>query len=222
MPSVQQFWMSQWTPAAGGGPSVVQATGNSAGSALNVVKAFGSNVVAGNKLIVCVQTYSQAINATGVADTQLNTWTKVAEAAAISPGGGSLAVWIATAGSSAADVVTYTGTGGSNYFEMAIFEVSSSAVFDAASAGNSGTSTTPTTGNVVTTGTDLVIAMACQATTTMTFTEPTGYTLAYENEDGDNFLASNFAYKTGVTGTVNPQFTLGQSAGWAALGVGFK
>src|SRR5262245_61471893 len=123
-------------PAAGGGPSFVQGTGNSGASVTSLAKAFASNVVSGNKLVCLVQTYSQAMNATGVTDSQGNTYTKQAEAAAISPGGGSLAIFDATAGSSGANTVTYTGTGGSNFFEIAICELNS-ATFDVASAGNS-------------------------------------------------------------------------------------
>lgn len=207
----------------GSGPSVVQATGNSTASDLTVIKAFAGNVVSGNKLIVAVMTYSQAINATGVTDSQLNSYSQVAHVDANSPGGGSMGIYLATAGSSAADIVTYTGTGGTNYFVMGIFEVSASAAFDAASTGSSGTSTAPDTGNIVTSATDLIIAMACQANTTMTFTEPTGYSLAYEQEDGDNFMAGSVAYKTGVaSGTINPVFTLGSSATWGGFGGGFK
>lgn len=226
-PSQIQLLLNSYVAGAGGGgggPSIVQNGGGaSVESQPSATKAFPSNVVSGNKLVIGVMAYSQAINATGVTDTQGNTYTKIAEAVSISPGGGSVAFFMATAGSSGANTVTYTGTGGNNYFVMGILELSSGALFDAASAGDSGTSTTPDTGAITTTSTDIIFGMICQATTTMTITEPSGYTLIYEQEDGDTFMAGSLAYKVSVaSGSINPSWTLGSSAGWAGFGIGLK
>src|SRR6266542_6876896 len=103
-------------------PSLVQSAGSTrSGSGTTHTQAFGSNVVAGNLLVVCAATWNRDCGTGSVTDSEGNTYTRqVSEATS---GFITSAIYTATAGSSGACTVTLTPSA-ATWMALAIAEVS--------------------------------------------------------------------------------------------------
>lgn len=188
------------------------------------VLAFPSNVTAGNLLVVMAHSYNQGIYPT-VTDSQGNTYTTQVQD---SDADGFIRSNIntATAGSSAANTVTVTVTGGSNdsRIGIVIYEYSGTdgSFLTASNKGNSSTaSITSTTFRT----SEPIAVFVCQITTTTTgWVAATGFTSQFgaTNTTGTNaptkFDEQVASWGGGAT-TIST--TLGASERWVIIVLGF-
>jgi len=141
-------------------PTVVSSTSLSA--TISIV--FGSNVTAGNHIVVMTRV-AQAANASTldptISDTQTNTYSSTpdVQTGALTTDDAGWDVFIASVGSSAACTVTATWSGSVQRREIHAFEVSGLSGNVRNTNTNSGTSTSPTTGTVSATIDDFMLGM---------------------------------------------------------------
>jgi hypothetical protein len=135
------------------------------GDPSGTTKAYTSNVVSGNALIVIVQ-HSYAGCPPSVSDTQSNTYTKVVDR--LGSGGRFLSVFLAIAGSSAANTVTPTFACGTMYRSyITEYTNIASGSYDVSAGLTNSTANNVTGGSVTTTANDdLVLSIFVQNTTT--------------------------------------------------------
>lgn len=113
--------------------------------------AYGSNVTSGNTLILGLFAWYTAFAPTSVTDTQGNTWTKTTIGASNVFITGTTQIWTAVAGSSGANTVTITASGGAATYGSFLIEVTGLATnpYDTYSATVSNTSS-PVSGTSIT------------------------------------------------------------------------
>jgi hypothetical protein len=162
--------------------SVVQHTSANASSGLTLGKAFTSNVVAGNLLVVVGNTTSASTTMNTPTDTLLTVYN---QAVLESPGSnGQVAIWYGKALSSGANTVTL-GITVSHHIYLAIYEIHSTlgifaantAPLDKTLTGNQTTTTAASVGPTATTtvANEYVIAAFCQNNAASTWTVGAGY-----------------------------------------------
>jgi hypothetical protein len=204
----------------------VQQTGiSSTGAVSSQPKAFTSNVTSGNVLIVNASGFI-VTGSTGptltATDTQGNTYTIDESASFLISGSTSVtnAIFRTTASSTGANTVTVaSSTGAFISFDLSEYNVSSGTfTVDATSSGN-GTSSTPQTGSLILSGTDLVVAGFYPNSNLLTYTAGTGFTLGYTNNSPGTAFISEYALS--VTGTITPFCTMNGSPQWNAVSVAY-
>lgn len=208
--------------------TLVQSAEGLADSATSVALAYGSNVTAGNRLIVIVSRFTVATTDPFVA----GDLTKTAGTATIGTVALDAEDTNSTDASNQVNVgifsVAVTGTGSltlgvagntGNYWWINVTEWSGLA--DAAaedSAVATGTSTAASSGDATTAGAGLFIAaVASNAPEAVTLTKDAAFTDLHEEEDGSAHAVGASAYRIVASGTTDAgTFTLGASHEWAA------
>jgi hypothetical protein len=209
----------------------IQSTGvQSSGAVTSQGKAFTSNITAGNRITVVIALFRNSIGSPGVTsvtDNLGNTYVQRPSAfvqSAVDTHCG-MDIWecknITTGG-------TCTVTVTPNASSFTSFGITENSGSDTASpddgvSTNTGTSTTPSTGNQTRSnaGIDFGGVTHTGATTTITEDTGAGWTLVFEAENATN-QPINVEYKIAASGTLNPDWTLGASRDWIATGSGFK
>lgn len=106
-------------------------------------------------------------------------------------------------------------------FAIDEFSFSGTISVDAASTPGQAGSTTPTSGTITTTATDLVVALFDINLTGLTYTPGSGYTLGF-TEAGSTSRAMVSEYNVAVTsGSSTPNCTISTSASWSAMSVAY-
>lgn len=131
----------------------VQGTGNFAsGAGATLTAAYGSNVTAGNLLIVAGYSSNASVTPTlAVSDTQGNAWTSACE---VSGWGGTpqdAQIFYAIAKTTGANTVTLTTSGSDTFRRVCIHEYSGCDTLDQVSTNTGASGTTVSSGNVTTT-----------------------------------------------------------------------
>lgn len=179
---------------------------------------YGSNVTAGNLLVVVAATYvatgSQVVPNGGVTDSQGNTYTRQTNADGITDAGGSLSVHTALAGSTGACTVTVNATGSSDYHSISIHEFSgiSSATPEAVNSQRNAAATSAPSPSISSSSANALIfgAMSYTGAVTTISTAATGYTQRTEGEDGASYMPFNTGDKDGgAAGSQTATWTLG-------------
>lgn len=182
-------------------------------SVATFAKAFGSNVTVGDLLIVWLAAVVSG-GTIAVSDSQGNTYTRVGSQ--LNAGFGDLAVFWAIAGSTGANTVTFSRSGGNLQFpEMQVLEFSGNIAspFDAGGS-NTGSNAVPLSNVTATGSADLVIGV-CIPTSGLTLTAGAGWT-----QVGTNFGA---IYKfESASGTFTPTFTMSANGAWGVIAAAFK
>jgi hypothetical protein len=203
--------------------SLVQASGvqNTNGSGVtSISKSFTPNAV-GDLLVVAVGYYSSFATAPTISDT-VNTYTLQGfETGPVASN--RIALWTATAASTAALTITVTIPNGFPSLAVAEFSPGGGTIsLDGSPSANNGTGTAVTAGSITTTATDLAIGATVLAGSTAV-TPGSGYTSAYYGNNNGTADGVSLIYNLSAAPTsVNPAWTFGTSEQWAALGVCFK
>lgn len=137
----------------------------------DAVCVFGSNNTGGNTLVV----YAEAITSTSISisDSAGNTYT---EHMSQSIGNERYRIWTAPVGSTGANTVTVSETGGETVAAIAL-EYEGALTFDAVTAGTSYSSTNaPTSGNITTSGAALIVGLVTFAGGGFNLSGASGYT----------------------------------------------
>jgi hypothetical protein len=190
--------------------SVIQATGvESVGSVASVSKAFVSNVVSGNLLVIGGVAAGGRLTATSVSDTRSSTYARDSNAAIASSTQACL--YSAVLGSSGTCTVTLTPSS-SDVCSIAISETSGQQVggtlLDTQNVvASAASSATVTTANLVTGQQDVIFAVMSHGGSTTGITEDATYTLGFEDTNATN-QPINFAYKIVASGTYTGSWTL--------------
>lgn len=188
--------------------------------------AFNADVTAGNLIVVATGRWGGVSSAEGaVTDSQGNTYTLIAKKV-IGGSNALVALWWTTASSSGALTVTYTWSGTTSA-TVGVLEYSGvNAVPVDASATNSGTGTTESTGAVAVNGADeLVLGAFAEANgASLTFVPTAGQTLRVDEQDGgvvDDAVSLFVAelLPTSSAGTISG--TVAATFGWSAVGASF-
>ncbi len=206
--------------------SLLQSTQQTGGGATTTVKAYGSNVTANSLLICDVSSGGPNSPASGVTDSQGNSWTQVGTA---STGGlgDSIQMFYAIAGSSGANTVTVTFPGVAQGDTIAIFEYSGNATSSVLDQNNVGTgsSTTPASTSITPSANNYLVhsAEADPALDGTTITAGTNFTIRQTQLTSSTLerIGTEDWIQTTATATTGP-FTLGASAQWAAKVASFK
>lgn len=163
-------------------PAFVQGTGNGANTVNTIVKAFSSNLTAGNSIIVMADV-NNASDVLTVSDTQGLTFTAVA-GSPVTSGVLKTYMWVANGATAAADTVTVNSTGTHNLL-LAIGEFSNGATLDqVASSATSGTTTLTTSSTTIA---DEIVWFGF-VNGSGSITTPTGYTLGNAAMNQSGFL----------------------------------
>jgi len=214
-------------PAPPGAIQLLQKASAITSSALNLTAAFPTSISSGSLIVASVSSWPNKPAATAIKDSHSNAFI-LAGAIRQTSGKSYTALYYAKNFSLGADTLTYTTSGSSGgQMSLAIAEFSginvSTTPLDA-SAGGSGSSATPTSGNMApSVPGDLVIGAGTHDLSTVT-TAGAGFTMiAVATEDGDNHQTLDMEYEL-LSGTpaVAATFTLAASAPWAQAGALFK
>jgi len=210
--------------------TAVQETGASANSS-SVTKAFASNVTAGNIIIVYGARYTASLDdfvagdctkSAGTATIGAVTLDKVANVTLSGSDYIVVRVWSCQVTGSGSCTMQIAGGGASNNIGIGEYhtDVSSIAFGTGLSNNSTGTSTSPSAGNVTTGGTAIIAgAMTNDATVNPeTITPDAAFTTVHEEENGSAALSCGFARRI-TTGNVtdSADWTLGTSAKWVAI-----
>lgn len=191
-------------------------TGNSA-SARDV--AFGSNVTAGDLIVVAVSQYFDGTQT--VTDSQLNTYSPVSPGQLINniDSNARGQIFYTIAGSTGACTVRVTPSK-SCYMSVAIAEYSgndTSSPFDS-SANANGTSTTPSSGSItVSNANSLVVGMTWSANNSFSSSAGTGFTQRYTSNTNEPLSYEDGVFSVNTAAT----FTQGINS-WSCFGASFK
>lgn len=192
----------------------------SSGSVSSVAKTLSSSVTVGNFLAVgCVSSHTTITNG-NVTDNLGNTYTLDRREAST---GGSPEVAIFYSVITHGGTCTITFDCGSDYMDIGVAEFSGVDATSPTDTGSSGhaTSTAPATGNYVTSVNGVIVALLGHNSDTTPITEPSGYTLIYENEDGNN-MAFNWSYVISTAGSHTSTWgTFSTSKSWAVVASNF-
>jgi hypothetical protein len=200
-----------WTYAQG-------ASGHTVTSTLTIP--LPGSTPAGNLLDVALANYNSAVGTVSVHDDVGVSFTRAVGLLANSV---DIEIWYRIAPSTRTYSVIFSNI---SYIAVAVDDFSpggGSPTLDN-TASNSGSSTTPSSGNVTIAGNDLVYGAAGTSAAQGAFTAGSGYTLTesvgYSNSSNQGVAGE---YKLNVsTGPVNPGMTLGTSAPWAMAAATFK
>lgn len=206
--------------------ALLQSRQQTGGGALTTVRAYASNVTANNLLICAVSSGGPNSQATGITDSQANTWSQVGTAS-ISALGDAIQIFYTIAGSSAANTVTVTFPGVAQGDTMTIFEYSgnaTSSVLDQINVGQ-GVSSTPASASI-TPGQANCLVFAAEvdgAIDGTTITAGTNYTIRQTQLTSSVLerIGTEDWIQTTATATTG-NFTLGTSATWATKVAAFK
>ena len=199
----------------------VQGTGvQSAGSVAYVEKAFASEVVSGNFVVVASSSYliktltvtrsaGAATVGTVTADKRKDQGDSVGIDSCAITGAGTLTM--------------RTTSGSSAYLVIAISEFSgvnnAAAVDDSNSSGSGSGGTDVHTGTIGTTAGDVLVGTCAYQADATTITEDATWTVIFEDETADSQDIS-MIYKLATSG--DPGWTLGGKRTWASCGVSYK
>jgi len=204
----------------------VQSRQQTGGGTTTTVRAYASNVGANNLLTCAISSGGPSAPASGVTDSQGNTWTQAGTATQAS-GGDYIQIFYAIAGSSAADTVTVTFPGSSQGDTITIHEFSgnaTSSVLDNTTAAI-GTSTTPASGALTPSvnGCLLFVAEVDPAADGTTYTAGTDFTIDQTQLTSSTLQRIGTEYYIQPTAAShNGNFTIGASAAWACKLAIFK
>jgi subtilisin family serine protease len=204
---------------------LIQKTSAITSSASSLLATFTTNVTSGNLIVAAVSSWPNVPTATGITDSRGNTYVRVG--AVLSTGGGAkTALYYAKNFSNGANTLTYSASGTGNEMSIVIAEFAGIDLNNPvdASAGTTGTSNAPNSGNMtpIVSG-DLVIGAGTHDNTTVT-TAGSGFTMvAIATEDSNSHQPVAMEYKV-LSGTplTAATFTLASSMNWGQNGVLFK
>ncbi len=188
----------------------VQGAGNHGTSASDtpITVTLGSSTPVGRLIVVGIANYNGVVS--GVADSASNSYSQIIGDLPTQIGA---EIWSTVTTHAGTLTVTVSG-GGLNYTAVAVDEFSSTGAIttDGKSSGD-GTNTTPITGGVATTTSDIVYGLVSMGNVEGSHTAGSGYTLTYSLTSASNVnLGLAAEYKLNVTGAgVTPGFTLGSA-----------
>lgn len=189
-------------------PTLVQSAFNEAVGSSTNVKAFTSNVVANNLLVVGI-VVGNGQTVSSITDSQNNSYTQ----AGVYETDPQLSIYYAVASSSAANTVTATLTG-TPTSQMWIYEVNGHAGTNTASVTATGSTTSISTANV--SFSSAVLFAVFRSAAANGFTAGTGFTLS-SNSNGGTGMESAMA---GITSpTTFPADEVAPASTWTELGV---
>lgn len=200
-------------------PTFIQGTGlQSRGLVPSISKSFTNNVTQSNLIVVAVTTNS-VISAGQVTDSQNNSYV-LATLLPATPNRPGAAIFYTTASATGTCTVTFNPP--DNYMDIGIAEFKSGRGFvvDAASSAG-GASATPTPGLFNLSAAGIVVSIVSHNADTKVITEPTGYSVVYEDEDGTD-QAFSFVYKITSAGNQNPVWSFSAGAEWSCIAQGFR
>lgn len=184
--------------------------------------AYGSNVTAGDLLVVAVSTYG--VDTVTPSDSQGNTYTRAA-GYVTNPGNGTLSIWYAIAQTTGACTVT-VALSANDFMGLGILDYTppAGAVAVDGTAQATGGSTAPSCGSIAVAGAgELCIAAYLQETySSVTVTAGSGFTLRCNQPNGASYEGLGVEDALNVSTAQTGSFTLNAAAQWAALGVSFK
>jgi hypothetical protein len=215
------------TISAGSSIALVQGTGlGIENSSTSIAKAFGSDVTAGNIMVVGVGVAWQedAINcSTQISDSLGSTWQT--DKGVILSGAHGIAVCSAKVPvGGGANTVTYTPIVGVHYMSLAISEFSGLNTTTWYSDSNATGQTSATDfhhGDVVMSTSGLMVGYYGSLSTPTTITEDGNWILMYE-QHADTYFPSSWVYRIVSSGTYNDGWTTGSSNNGYSVGVGYK
>lgn len=186
--------------------------------------AYGSNVAAGNLLVVVVSNFSTSTTVS-ISDTQGNVYAQAGTYSTAS-GANRVSIWYAMAKASGANTVTATPSS-SDFTGLGVLEYSYSgatAFTVDGSVTNNGNTNPHSTGNIPVSGSgELAIAAFCQGSLTATWTPGTGFTNRVSQNNGSSFEALYVDDDFPVSSAVNDSGTSSStSLTMAAIGASFK
>jgi|GEM_PF-2110462 VCBS repeat-containing protein len=192
-------------------------------NAAQLTAAFPSAVKAGNLIMVAVSSWPN--QPSSITDSLGNVYTAVAAPKKSSGANAYTALYYAKNIKGGADTVTFKNSGTGNDLSVIITEFSGANLtspLDAALS-SSGSSSTPTSGNMTPTATgDLVVGATTHNNTEVT-SAGTGFTIIIATEDNQTYQSLAMEYKTQpTTSAVAANFSLSRSDGWAVVGALFK
>ncbi|MGC4050554.1 MAG: DUF4082 domain-containing protein [Paludibaculum sp.] len=214
--------VSNATPAS---IALVQRTSGSVVTTSQIALALPSAVAAGNLIVVGVSCWPSAPATVAITDTLGNTYA-LAGTTRKTSFGAYTGIYYAVSARAGANTVTFkTATGGSE-LSMIVAEFSGANAVSPldGSAGATGSSATPSSGNMTPTAAgDLVIGVGTHDSTDVT-SAGTGFTLvAVTNENSSTYQPLAMDYKIQATATaVAATFSLSKSDSWAQAGALFK
>ena len=206
-----QYVPVPFTKTASAGPLVQsKSTGNAFASTL----AYTSTVTSGNILYAAIRDGGSSGDTITFTDSQSNTWTTSAQAYLPSDGD-TVAIGCATAGSTAADTVTFKVNGSASSVAGAIMEVHSAnatCTLDATAVSNNQSATSCNSNNVTTlTANDFLVGMCGLATGTTTIAAGTnwsnGITAGNSSTNQSLLMETQVAVTTGNYAATSGTFT---------------
>lgn len=214
--------------------SVVQSTGATQASGTSLTATFGSAVSTSNKIVVAVVCADNggAATCTSVKDGALNSWTKLATVnnTQVSQANTELTLWGLDAPTATALAMTATISPSTSSSSMVIQEVSgllagnTSAMLDGTAGSNTGRNpTSPSSPTYSSTAlNEYLVELFGDWGASVTFTKPTGMTLAggSTNTSNNNDLA--ISYANSANGAESYTYTISAGDTWCQLLVAFK
>lgn len=190
------------------------------GTASTYQRAFASDLTSGNTVVVCL-TIAGSVVINGVADSLSNTYTQVATG--FTHGGILNQIWYAPVTTSGACTVTITcGANAECTFTASEFSgVASTSVVDV-SGGANGAASPATVSLVTTNANDVLIGAVSHASTSVSMTSGSGFTILAESE-ADAHMPFHSEFKVvSSTGTLAVDVTLGAAANWKEFAAALK
>lgn len=203
--------------------AIVQDTGNTYASGASAALSFVSPTTSGNAIVVAVSTYNGAaggVHASSVTDNYSNTYTRIQAHGPI--GVNATALFLATniTGGASHQITCAPSDDSSQFFTLAIAEVSSVAASSAVdvSANATATSAAPTVNLVTTVANTQIIGVFSHDANTgsnRTYTAGSGYTDLYNHGNGGVAPPLFFQYKVAASATTHAfDCSLNSSVPW--------
>lgn len=203
---------------------IQSAQDNTASSAASLAVTFGSDTTSGNFIIIGIfSTTSSATNVSSITDTRVNTWTRIGGSAGQ---GLEMELWYAkNINAGAAHAITVNLTTNAQLFVMAreYSGVDLTSPIDTSNFGATGNSTTPTSGNIVTSfNSEVIIGFANIERAPVSWTVGSGYGNLTNKDDGGGFAIAMEDKNVSSSGSYSADFSSDMSGPWEMAVVGVK